>query len=261
MTDKDVEIMLKNAASSFVPDVLDRVMKAEIKVEMATEEVSNRYNLRRFAIALASVLIIIVGSLSFYSFMNSDAGSIYVDVNPSLEIVYNHFNRVKKINYLSDGTEELFEGANLKGEKIDTAVTMFLNKAEEMGYFSQEDSVFCISASSKDSKKAEKKLLLLEEKAKQYFKEKDIVVGVEKQNASNIDKQEAKNLNISPGKLSVIKKLQQYNPEYSTEQLSDKNMSELVHMLKDFEKENIANNEKEKNNNNGKGNENRKGNR
>ncbi len=258
MKNSDIEKMLKDAASGFVPDVLDKVMKAEITVEPIAEEVkTGSFNLRRLAFAMASVLILLVGGLSFFGIMNKEAGRVYIDVNPSLEIVYNHFDRVSEINFLNNDAEELIT-QDLEGEKIDTVLTMFIEKAEEKGYFSQEEPVIVISVSSKDAEKAEKQLAKLTEKAQNYTKEKHIEVSIEKQNASDINKEEAASLDISPGKLKIIKQLQQYNSEYRTEELSVKSMSELVRLLKDYEKN--GNNGNNDNNGNGNGGGNGNGN-
>lgn len=235
MKKHDIEKLLNNAAESIVPDVLDRVKKADVEVLPYTERErrGSRVFLRRLALTLSLIIMFFAAGGTFAGLAVAEAETVYLDINPSVELVLNYYGNVKEINYNNEDAASLFAAYQAKGKNIEKVIGYFVEKAEESGYFATEDSVIYVSVSAKNSKKAERNA----EKYKNYANDAIKARGLssaeaQKQNASDVSKTEADSLNISVGKLKLIKQIIAANPDYTVEELADLEMNALNRILK-----------------------------
>ncbi|NCA66870.1 MAG: hypothetical protein EOM87_02260 [Clostridia bacterium] len=234
MKRNDVEKMLNTAAKGLAPDVYQRALEAEVVVEPLTQEVSTsrRFSLRKLALTLSIVLILLISGGSLIGLSTAEAESVYLDINPSIELVLNHFDRVIAVNYYNDDAESLFADYKIKGKKIDEVIEVFIANANTAGYFDAEDSAMYISVASNNSKRAENSATHLKAVAANIIAQKGIAVGLEKQNASGVSKQTADSYNISVGKLKVIQNIIALDSSYTIEELKDLSMRELNLILR-----------------------------
>eukprot|EP00792_Barthelona_sp_PAP020_P002596 TRINITY_DN14132_c0_g1_i1.p1 TRINITY_DN14132_c0_g1~~TRINITY_DN14132_c0_g1_i1.p1 ORF type:complete len:241 (+),score=38.29 TRINITY_DN14132_c0_g1_i1:170-892(+) len=125
----------------------------EIEIESKTKSVSKVIELssfRRFALIAAVFLLIllpITGSWAYYT----PTGYIEIDINPSLEIVYNRFNRVIGVNGLNEDGKEVIESMpTLKGS-VEDVTELLVNQAKDLEYLvSGQENIIMITVVSID---------------------------------------------------------------------------------------------------------------
>jgi len=59
---------------------------------------------------------------------------VHVDINPSIELTVNMYDRIIGADALNEEGEALLSGNNLKNEKVDAGITRLLNSAVQQGY-------------------------------------------------------------------------------------------------------------------------------
>ena len=90
------------------------------------------YIFERAAIAMACLTLLVgVGSFSYQAF--SVSCYVYVDVNPSVELVINNLGRVMSSQGVNEDGEELLDGRDIRGSMED-AIILILKMAESAGY-------------------------------------------------------------------------------------------------------------------------------
>lgn len=234
MRREDVERMLNNAAKDLVPDVLQRVKDADVAVIPVTEEIRPQRNfaLRRIILTLSLVFILLISGGSVIGLSTAEAERVYIDVNPSVEFVLNYFNRVKQVNYYNEDAEQLFADYKVVGKDIEEVIDVFIEKAEEQGYFEGEDAAMYISVACKNNNRAEKKAAKYNAYATNTVAQNNICVNVVQQNVSGISKETAIELNITVGKLKLIQSIIEADSSYTISGLRSKTMSELNAILR-----------------------------
>ncbi len=91
-------------------------------------------------VALAASLMILVTSGAGFGAYYYPQGYINIDVNPSIEISYNIFERVIRARGLNqEGQDIVKQLGELKNQKIDYAVKQFIDEIEEQGYIDNTD--------------------------------------------------------------------------------------------------------------------------
>lgn len=94
--------------------------------------IRSNVNFTRLTALAAGIALIVVFS-GFGWMWTSENHTIYVDINPSVELRFNRFNRLIGSWPLDDDGEELLRGLNLGGAPA-TVVVNILLRAREMGY-------------------------------------------------------------------------------------------------------------------------------
>lgn len=109
------------------------------------EKPKPRRNFQRFSLAVAAAaFIFFIGAGSFQMYF-SESSYIDMDVNPSIELSVNRFDRVIRMSaYNKDGKEVLSE-LNLKHKSYKDAVALILKKIKEKGLFKAERNDLCNS--------------------------------------------------------------------------------------------------------------------
>ena len=99
---------------------------------------------------------------------------------------------------------------------------------DENGYFDSNAEIY-ISAVSKKNKNSDKLLAKLSEHAEKIKGNRNYSVNTTKLTAE--DRTEADEYGIPPGKYRIISEIIEKHPSYTVEDLKDKSMAELKHML------------------------------
>lgn len=168
---------------------------------------------------------------------------VSLDVNPSIEFTLNRFDRVLSVSAVNDDGETILKEIELdemKYEKIDEALTKTINAISEDGYFEDEiEGGIVIATSGEDEQKSEELAEELEEDAKMAVEENENEVAVEAISVGLERVQEARKLNVTPGKLNLVQKLQATteNPEeFNTEEWLQKPVKEIMKATKENRK-------------------------
>ncbi|MEG2455563.1 MAG: hypothetical protein RSC08_04840, partial [Oscillospiraceae bacterium] len=179
-------------------------------IEM-TKETSTRTKLvSRIALAAACCALVLVGGA--YSYL-APASYVSMDVNPSIEYTLNMFDRVLSVNAVNEDGAHILQEVNLKdfnNKTIDEAIKLTLAEIDKEGYFDgNAEGGIVIATSGKDTKKAEKLAENIGVIVKKQCDDAKKVVKVQTVAADQKMVDEAKTLGVTPGKLALIRELQE----------------------------------------------------
>jgi len=185
--------------------------EARLRQELAPGRVPNNfmkgriYQMRKFAIA-ACLAVLLIGGGFVYA---TPTSYICVDINPSIEVGINAFDKVISVEALNeDGQAVLDELGRIKGMKLDAAVELIVDEAIDQGYIEESDASFVqLTAVTDDEDKASRLLKDAEEGTRAALDENEAQAEVGQAAISQARAAEAKAYGISPGKLNLLQKL------------------------------------------------------
>jgi hypothetical protein len=128
---------------------------------------------------------------------------ISLDVNPSVVMEVNLFERVIGTDAINEGAALVLDGLNLKHKDIKDAIAHTVQSIKDSGYFDQEGGKILITSAAKKQKKAERLAEKLGEVAEASANRNGINAEVAAQAVGYEMVQIAKANNITPGKLSI----------------------------------------------------------
>lgn len=217
-------------------------IRAKANIGIGDEiEISPRstYKLYRRAAALAACLMIAVmlttGVYAYYT----PYSYISVDINPSIGLSLNRFERVISAQPLSqDGAALLKSIEEIKNLEAADAVTAILHNAAAQGYMKEEEEPgVVIVVTAKDDKHKEKLKNDVSVAAKTELSKvsgsPDAIVA----EASFEDYKKALEKQTSPGKAVLVEKIQKLNPEVKPEEVKDLSVKETMKLLKELRKQ------------------------
>jgi hypothetical protein len=179
------------------------------------------------AAAAAAVCLCAVGVWAY----TDPYANVSLDVNPSIEYTLNRFERVLQVRAVNDDGEEAVENYsldNLGNKSISDAIALSVQAIENLGYFEGEDRgaiMIAVSAGDMDNSQrlAEKLRVRAENTVNAAYgvddadendddesdddEEEDKNIPVEAVAVGFERVQEARALNVTPGKLNLVEKL------------------------------------------------------
>ena len=159
--------------------------------------------------AIAACFVLVFGTLMGFLMMNSQSyGYVSVDVNPSIEYRLNRFDKVVRVSAVNRDGEALLASIgieNLKGEDIESALSLTVNELSVQGYLNGENVGMLISSSSQNDRASK----ALDQKLKAYTEQEKKLTGIIVITASVSSEtvEEAANLGTTAGKLHLIRAL------------------------------------------------------
>ena len=247
MTEKDIEKMLAESEGLDMShvnkdDALAKARRelyfgANVKSEQKEEKSSfaRFFTSRRIIPALAGAALAIglfAGAIGLY---NENFQTVYIDINPSVALKLNRFDRVIGVEYLNDDAKALLSDVKLVGKDATDALSTVIDACDNAGYV-KDDSEIYISATSKEEKKSEKLLNKLKVCAENMKENDDETYLVNTFNAKKGDKEKFDKSSISPAKYNIIEDiLDEDDAPFKFEDLKDKPMDELRKIKRDYE--------------------------
>ncbi|MBS4539081.1 anti-sigma factor domain-containing protein [Clostridium sp. D2Q-11] len=203
-----------------------------------TEKRNYNYNsnIRRFIAAAAIFIFMMTSGYGVYGYYNP-FGYVNVDINPSVEIAYNLYDRVINVEGINeDGqyiTEELKE---YKNRKIDEVVSKVIDKAMENGYMEEDENAVLITLTDEKNNIDKEKLLNeVNEHIEEGLKDEKVVEVTMLSNTTK-DYTTSKVKEISPGKMKIINKAIKVDQSLTEKELSTKSVKEIMNIIKDNKK-------------------------
>lgn len=191
----------------------------------------------RWGTGIAAALVLF--ATGAFAYTTPDA-YISVDVNPSVEISINMFDRVLDVKAVNDDGEELLSAISLTHMSIEKAMEQLTEKLMEENYITNdENGGVIITTSGEDPIKAEKLAARLEAKVRQCIDEEGKTALVEAEAVGLERVQEAEKLGVTPGKLNLVEKLVKSSPDPEDmviEEWLDKPVKEINKLIKENRK-------------------------
>lgn len=151
-TDARLECLLSAAIDHCVPDLREDAATASVSPLAAPDGVvpaqSARRStaLRRTVMGLAACLVLVLGLSSFAFFRPLSV--IGIDVNPSIELTANYFDKVLSVKPLNEDAVKIIGAMDLKYVDLDIAVNALVGSMALHGYFeSGQDVAVLVSVS------------------------------------------------------------------------------------------------------------------
>ena len=107
-------------------------------------------------LALASIMLILFVGFSSYSFIQKPVSYVSIDVNPSIELGLNRFDKVVSMTAYNGEGEEILEGLSLNGKTYTDAIDMIV-ESEAMSMYLTDTSELVFTVASDRSREKELK--------------------------------------------------------------------------------------------------------
>jgi len=229
--DKEQMIVI-TAEGDFIK--VKRQMKAAIgdEIELKPQKAYLIYKgLARVAACFLACIFLSTGVYAYFT----PYSYVSVDINPSISISLNRFERVLSVNPLTEDAVSIINNTrNLKNQDIDRALSEIIKSASDEGYIDQEtENQIVVVVSTKDPKQ-EKKLedTVTAATEKELLKvNKNSGVMVEKTSVASY--KTALSNKTSPGKEMLSGKLKEVNPEIKDEEVKKMSVKEVMNMIKE----------------------------
>ncbi|HEX9062890.1 MAG TPA: anti-sigma factor domain-containing protein [Clostridia bacterium] len=195
-------------------------------------------NTMRIASVAASLLFISGIGLGYY-FVNAPYSYVDVDINPSIEITSNIFDRIIKIEALNDDGKNILKLDQYNNESVEEGVQNIIKRAAEKGYIKNDvQNVILVTVSSKDEKKVEN---IKTNVSASIDVKKVVKAGTSAEvmmESTTLEKHDsARKMGMSPGKLSLIEEVIKEKPGLKVDDLKNKPVRDLVKSIDEDKKD------------------------
>ncbi len=189
---------------------------------------------KRISAVAASFLIVAMLSTGVYAYY-TPYSYISVDINPSLELYVNRFDRVIEAHAFNEEASKLLETSKkVNHMKAEEAVGQLINQAADQGYLqdTQDNSVMIVvsSNSKKEEKKLSDKVGKASTSALASLNDHYEVI-LEKTRVENYQK--AKEADVSPGKAILADKIKEVKPEVDKEEIKHMPLQQAIKEIED----------------------------
>ncbi|HEY8422897.1 MAG TPA: hypothetical protein VIL05_14335 [Thermoclostridium sp.] len=160
---------------------------------------------------------------------------INIDINPSVELMVNRFDRIIKVKPLNDDGKKLIENISVNARHYETGIIEVINAARDLGYLEDEGDLL-ISISSSDAELSEKTQARIKEKVDDKiailtFDTEAYMVSIEE--------------GLSPGKSDIINKVIETDTSLSKEELVNVQVKDLMarinrNIVEEYEQSNLG---------------------
>ena len=225
ITDKGDFIKVKRQLSLGIGD----------EIELKPQNINLTY--RRLASIAACFLACIFLSTGVYAYY-TPYSYVSVDINPSIALSLNRFERVIAVNPLNEDAVNLIKNTKgLKNQDIDDALSAIIKSASETGYIDEKtENQVMVVVSAKNSKQEEKLAEMVTIAANNELSKVNNNFGVMVEKASVKSYKEALSNKQSPGKEILADKLREVSPEIKDEEVRNMSVREVVHLIKEGKK-------------------------
>jgi hypothetical protein len=172
-------------------------------IYMKSSKCVRRNPISYIVIAAAAFLLMVgVGAWAY----SSPVYYVSLDINPSIAMEANLFERVIGIEFLNEDARDLLEGLDLQNKTVEEAIAEIVSLLAAAGYL-DDDGNLVIATAAKDEEKAKQLAEKLMATAEKEADENDTHPKVAAEALGFFMVQKAKELGITPGKLNIITNL------------------------------------------------------
>ncbi|MBQ8409464.1 MAG: hypothetical protein IJY39_11450 [Clostridia bacterium] len=214
---------IRSEFAAQTPDLLDSIQAscANTRQETAIEESDQPHKhmipsppMRRLAICAICLLLFISGISLGHLIPTKETtadptATVYLDVNPSIEIQVDENDRVISCVAGNSDAESVLRDLELSGTDLNTAMTAVVGAMYLNGYLSAESNSILVSVDTDDDGKSDEMLNGLTDRINAVFEETDMTCSVIAQRikAGEELKDRASEYGISVGKMYLVEKM------------------------------------------------------
>lgn len=179
----------------------------------------------------AACIVFLIAAVRGYAMVSIQDSIISLDINPSIEIQLNRFNRVISFKALNEDGENIIQELDLKNQKLQDALKCILEEEGLEGYFNNSGNLV-FTVFSKNTKKEQALLDEIKNITEEALLTRHSAVAPEYHGVNEATVKEAHNLNVTAGKYLYLQQLYEAD--------SGINMEEYCHHSIDQLKEEIS---------------------
>lgn len=190
--------------------------------------------LARIAACFIACILLSTGVYAYYT----PYSYVSVDINPSIALSLNRFERVIAVDPLNEDAADLIKDTgNLKNQDIYDALSDIIKSASEKGYIDEaaENQVMVVVSAKNPSQEKKLESRVTETAAKELSKVNDNY-GVIVEKTSVASYKDAIGKKVSPGKEILAEKVREVIPEIKNEEVRNMSVKEAMHLIKEGRK-------------------------
>jgi hypothetical protein len=206
-------------------------VKEDVLSEIVESNRSRKFNFGwLFAMGLALVLFV-----SGLQWVNTSASYIAVDINPSIILTTNPWEKVVEVEALNEDAETLLVDLVLIGLQADEAIELIIAEATEMGYIDllAEGEVAMVTAYNRD-RVDEKLSEKIRDRVQDRLEKREMAVNVVGHEAVAEQKELANELGVTLGKVLFVQKMMERYPELGGDELYTMSIKDIMIKIKDL---------------------------
>ncbi|MGN0338083.1 MAG: hypothetical protein ACI4EE_11375 [Lachnospiraceae bacterium] len=240
IAESDIKKHLKAAAGQLTPAYADAIWQQP--VEQATGDEWYLKDEKRYPIKAGKAVKLLASAaacltacvISLQMIGHRTDATIYLDVNPSVELEINSRDKVLSANADNADGEIILEDMDLEHTDLDVALNAIIGSMVKHGYLNEAQKMILLSVDSKNDKRAEE---LRQQISDELNAELTSLLGagsVLDQSVAATDdlKKLAEQYQITPGKALLLQRLIEENPNLDYGQLAKMPINELISYLK-----------------------------
>lgn len=234
MKKQEVKQAIRQAFTNATPDVMQSVLSdcgsQKGTVIVMTEKKKLHWGVKLAAMAAVLALIIGIGfGVGTYRINNTVSSTISLDVNPSIEIRVNRYERVLEAVALNEDAKTVLDGMDLEGSDLNVAVNAVIGSMVRNGFITDVANAILISVDSKDAeagKALQEKLTLEVSKLLDTQTFDGAVLSQTVQHETELEIK-AEEFGITLGKAQLIDRIVKNDSTHTFEELADLSVHQL----------------------------------
>lgn len=220
-----------------------------IKMEILMRKQTRKFNYKlRFAYTFAICIFMLISGIKGYSIYFDAVSFLSIDINPSIELSLNRFDRVIDSKAYNPDGKLILDNVNIKNKNYDEALEILM-KSQILDSYIDNNSYISFTVQSNDSKK-EPVILNEVQNYANFISSHHQGIHVECSQVNSEIRQQATDYGISVGKYKAILELQQIDPNVTVDQCRHKSMGELKNYIYEYKNLDIQQNLNPDNQNN-----------
>ena len=215
--------------------VMPYIKMSEHDYITAQEEKKNSAHLRQFAHAAVCCLLVMASMSGWYLQNRITSSIITLDVNPSIQIITNHKDKVLSVKALNEDAEVIVGDNDYKDAKLEETVIILMNSLVDQKYLDQERNTILLSVMSKNPKKADAIMTEVDTTIRENLVAQNITPTIMSQIiAKETDRNYlASKYHISEGKMNLIQRMITLNNKLSLDMLANMSIEQLLKLAKE----------------------------
>lgn len=155
---------------------------------------------------------------------------IYLDVNPSIELVVNKQNHILSVKALNEDAKEIIGGKDYTNDDLTSTVNDILSSMINHGYLSPDKNIIMVSVENEDIKKADNLAIVLDKLIRDGVSSQEISPRILRQTFTKDEAASAlaEKYNVSVGKIKLINEILSSCSEFSMDELSYMSIRDLI---------------------------------
>ena len=182
--------------------------------------------INKYTASFASIVLLISVGIFGYFFYMTETAVLDIDVNPSIELSLNRFDRVVGMHAYNEDGSRILNGIDIQNKSYQDALSAIINEMTEAGYI-KEEGRFTATLMTDGKKDSSEKLNELKDYINMLLEYDTPSVQQEVFSVDSTTKEHAHQENITPAKYLAILELQEVDPSVSIDECRDHSIDEI----------------------------------